>query len=77
LELGLRQVRRRFPFVERIVGDGGYWGPKMAELVERADAWTLEIVKRSNCTTSLFCQSAQSSNARSPFTELGFVARPD
>ncbi len=24
----LRQARRRFPFIERIVGDGGYQGPK-------------------------------------------------
>jgi hypothetical protein len=26
----LRQARRLFPFVERIIGDAGYQGPKMA-----------------------------------------------
>jgi transposase len=44
----LRQARRRFPFIERIIGDGGYQGPKMAALVARTGAWTLEIVKRSD-----------------------------
>jgi transposase len=44
----LRQARRRFPFVERIIGDGGYAGPKMRSLVARTGAWTLEIVKRSD-----------------------------
>ena len=44
----LRQARRRFPFVERIVADGGYAGPKMRALVARTGSWTLEIVKRSD-----------------------------
>ena len=44
----LRQARRRFPFIERIIGDGGYAGPKMTDLVERTGTWTLEIVKRSD-----------------------------
>jgi transposase len=44
----LRQARRRFPFIERIIGDGGYQGPKMAALVARTGAWTSEIVKRSD-----------------------------
>ena len=44
----LRQARRRFPFIERIIGDGGYAGPKMTDLVARTGAWTLEIVKRSD-----------------------------
>jgi putative transposase len=44
----LRQARTRFPFIERIVADGGYQGPKMTALVARTGAWTLEIVKRSD-----------------------------
>ena len=44
----LRQARQRFPFIERIVGDAGYQGPKMAALVARNGAWTLQIVKRSD-----------------------------
>lgn len=44
----LREARKRFPFIERIVGDGGYQGPKMAGLVKQTGAWTLEIVKRSD-----------------------------
>jgi transposase len=44
----LREARKRFPFIERIVGDGGYQGAKMAALVKRTGAWTLQIVKRSD-----------------------------
>lgn len=44
----LRQARRLFPFVERIVGDGGYRGPIMQKAVARTGAWKLEIVKRSD-----------------------------
>ena len=44
----LRHARRRFPFIERIIGDSGYAGPKMANLIKRTGAWTLQIVKRSD-----------------------------
>ena len=44
----LRQARRRFPFIERIVGDGGTQGPRMAALVARTGSWTIEIVRRSD-----------------------------
>ena len=44
----LRQARRRFPFIERIIGNGGYSGPKMTALVKRTGAWALQIVKRSD-----------------------------
>ena len=44
----LRQARRRFPFIERIIGDGGYQGPRMTAVVTRTGAWKLEIVKRSD-----------------------------
>ena len=42
----LRQARRLFPFVERIIGDAGYQGPKMAAAVARTGTWTIEIVRR-------------------------------
>ncbi|WP_338150916.1 transposase [Neoroseomonas soli] len=42
----LRQARRLFPFVERIIGDTGYQGPKMAAAVARAGRWEIEIVRR-------------------------------
>jgi transposase len=44
----LRQVRRLFPFIERIIGDGGYQGPRMAKTVARTGAWRLQIVRRSD-----------------------------
>ena len=44
----LRQARKRFAFIERIIGDDGYQGPKMTSLVARIGAWRLEIVKRSD-----------------------------
>ena len=34
----LRRARRRFPFIERVIGDGGYRGPKMISLVARSGA---------------------------------------
>ncbi len=33
---------------ERIIGEGGYQGPRMTALVARTGAWTPEIVKRSD-----------------------------
>lgn len=42
----LREARRTFPFVERIIGDAGYQGPKMQAVVARTGTWTLEIVRR-------------------------------
>ncbi len=42
----LRQARRLFPFVERVIGDAGYRGPKMEAVVARTGAWVLEIVRR-------------------------------
>lgn len=42
----LRQARRLFPFVERLSGDAGYQGPKMAAAVARTGTWTMEIVRR-------------------------------
>ena len=42
----LRQARRLFPFVERIIGDAGYQGSKMAAAVARTGTWKIEIVRR-------------------------------
>lgn len=42
----LRQARRLFPFVERIIGDAGYQGPKIAAAVARTGRWGIEIVHR-------------------------------
>lgn len=42
----LREARRTFPFVERVIGDAGYQGPKMEAAVARTGTWTLEIVRR-------------------------------
>jgi transposase len=43
----LRQARRLFPFLERVIGDAGYQGPKMAAVMARTGrAWALESVRR-------------------------------
>jgi transposase len=42
----LREARRTFPFVERIIGDAGYQGKKMQAVVDRTGAWDLQIVRR-------------------------------
>ena len=42
----LRQARRLFPLVERIIGDAGSQGPKMAGAVARTGAWKMQIVRR-------------------------------
>ena len=45
-EAVLRQAQRLVPFVERIIGDAGHQGPRMAAVVARAGRWTIEIVRR-------------------------------
>ena len=40
------QARRLFPFVERIIGDAGYQGPKMAAAAALTGTWKIEIVRR-------------------------------
>ena len=42
----LREARRLFPFLERVIADAGYQGPKMRATVARTGRWTLEIVRR-------------------------------
>ena len=41
----MRQAYRLLPFVERIVGDAGYRGLKMAAAVARTGKWNIEIVR--------------------------------
>ena len=44
----LREVRRLFPFLERVIADGAYQGKETARAVRRAARARLEIVKRSD-----------------------------
>jgi transposase len=45
-ETVLREARRLFPFLERVIADAAYQGPKMQAIVARTGRWTLEIVRR-------------------------------
>ena len=42
----LREARRSFPFIERIIADAGYQGRKMEAAVARTGLWELQIVRR-------------------------------
>jgi len=42
----LREARRSFPFLERIIADAGYQGRKMEAVVARTGSWVLQIVRR-------------------------------
>jgi transposase len=42
----LREARRSFPFLERIIADAGYQGRKMEAVIARTGAWELQIVRR-------------------------------
>ncbi len=44
----LREARRTFPFIERIIADAGYQGRKMEAAIARTGTWTLQIVRRSD-----------------------------
>jgi putative transposase len=45
-EAVLHKARCQFPFIERLIADAGYQGPKMTATVARIGSWTLEIVRR-------------------------------
>jgi transposase len=45
-EAVLHKARRQFPFIERLIADASYQGPKMTATVARIGSWTLEIVRR-------------------------------
>ena len=42
----LREARRSFPFIERLIGDAGYQGRKMETVIARTGIWMLQIVRR-------------------------------
>jgi transposase len=42
----LREARRSFPFIERIIADAGDQGRKMEAAVARTGRWELQIVRR-------------------------------
>jgi transposase len=42
----LREARRSFPFIERIIADAGYQGRRMEAAVARTGTGVLEIVRR-------------------------------
>ena len=42
----LRETRRSFPFIERIIGDAGYQGQKMEAAVAPTGAWEIQVVRR-------------------------------
>src|SRR5215213_3520093 len=42
----LREARRSFPFLERIIADAGYQGRKMDDAIARTGTWVLQIVRR-------------------------------
>jgi transposase len=46
--LGVLEVRRLFPFLERVIADGAYQGQETARAVRRAARARLEVVKRSD-----------------------------
>ena len=43
----LEAVRKLFPFLTKIIGDGAYQGDKLAHTMRAIADWQLEIVKRS------------------------------
>ena len=42
----LREARRSFPFLERIIADAGYQGRRVSDVVARTGTWVLQIVRR-------------------------------
>jgi transposase len=42
----LREARRSFPFLERIIADAGYQGRRMEAVVARTGIWEVQIVRR-------------------------------
>jgi transposase len=41
-----QRTRRMFPFIERVFADGGYQGPKAANVAAQTGTWIIDIVKR-------------------------------
>jgi hypothetical protein len=59
----LRDARRSFPFLERIIGDAGYQGQKMQAAVTRTGTWELQVVAAATGTGPSCCQKDGSSCA--------------
>jgi len=51
----LRQVRRLFPFIKRVISDAGYQGAKMEAAVRRTGQWQLQIVRPATPIASSSC----------------------
>jgi transposase len=62
----LREARRSFPFIERIIGDAGYQGRKMEAAIARTGTWELQIVRRCDRHRSSCSQNAGSWSVPSP-----------
>jgi len=60
----LREARRSFPFIERIIGDAGYQGRKMEAAIARTGPWELQVVRAATAIGSSCSQNAGSSSAR-------------
>jgi hypothetical protein len=52
----LRDARRSFPFLERIIGDAGYQGQKMQAAVTRTGTWELQVVAAATGTGPSCCR---------------------
>jgi hypothetical protein len=69
----LKAVRRQFPFLEKVIGDGAYQGPKFEQVFRAIANWQLEIVKRCDGAGFKLLPNAGSSSVRS----LGSIAAED
>jgi hypothetical protein len=64
--LVLKELRPLFPFITKIIADGGYQGPKMAAAVAAISReWEIEIVKRPELKNSWSCPNDGLSSAPS------------
>jgi transposase len=43
-----KRTRRLFPFIECILADGGYQGPRVRAAAAQTGMWRIEIIKRSD-----------------------------
>ena len=60
----LREARRSFPFLERIIADAGYQGRKMEAAVARTGTWDLQLVRRCDRHRFVVLPNARSSKGR-------------
>ena len=67
----LREARRSFPFLERIIADAGYQGRKMEATVARTGAWVLEIVRRCDRGAPEAMDRGKNAGLDQPLSEVG------